>query len=190
MALHPSVPLLALVALLALGPAIDAHAGDPVPSFPHIRAADPHLRALITEATAVSPTVRALVERITASNVIVYVACEVDPHVRLPGRLNFVTAAGGLRYVVIRLKLRQRNKAIALLAHELQHAAEIADNPSIVDEASLAREYERIGYRSHSAHGVAFDTKAAVETGRRVAAELESSQRSSLLASARPVEHD
>jgi hypothetical protein len=173
MAPYPSVRLLALVAMLALAPAIDLHAGDPVPSVPHIRADDPRVRALITEATAVSPTVRALVERLTASDVVVYVACEAAAHVRMAGRLNFVTAAGGLRYVVIRLKLRQRRTtSIAVLAHELQHAVEIADNPSIVDEASLARAYERMGYRSHSAHGVAFDTKAAVETGRRVAEEL------------------
>jgi hypothetical protein len=190
MALRPSVRFLALMAMLALVPVLDARASEPAPSVPHIRAADPRLRVLLTEAMEVSPMVHALVERIASSNVIVYVACEVEPHVRLPGRLNFVTAAGGLRYVVIRLKPRQRHKAIAVLAHELQHAAEIADNASIVDEASLAREYERVGYRSHSAHGVAFDTKAAVETGRRVAEELGSSQRSSLLVSARPVEHD
>ena len=33
------------------------------------------------------------------------------------------------------------------MAHELQHAVEIADTPAIVDGASLAREYQRIGYR-------------------------------------------
>ena len=47
-----------------------------------------------------------------------------------------------------------------------------ADNPAIVDGISLAREYERIGYRSPSPHGRAFDTRAAVETGRLVAEEL------------------
>jgi predicted ATPase len=83
-----------------------------------------------------------------------------------------MAAAGGLRYVVIRLQPKRRAAEIAMLAHELQHAVEIADTPSIVDEASLAREYARIGYRSRSAHGLAFDTKAAVEIGRRVAEEL------------------
>ena len=131
------------------------------------------MRTLIEDAIASSPTVRALVARITASDVVVFVACEHNPAVKALGRLNFMTSAGGLRYLVIRLKPTRRSAAIAMLAHELQHAAEIADTPSIVDDESLGREYERIGYRSHASHGgVAFDTKAAVETGRRVAGEL------------------
>ncbi len=131
------------------------------------------MRALIDDAVASSPTVRALVARITASDVVVFVACERSPAVKASGRLNFMASAGGLRYLVVRLKPARRSAAIAMLAHELQHAAEIADTPAIVDDESLGREYERIGYRSHASHGgVAFDTKAAVDTGRRVAEEL------------------
>ena len=131
------------------------------------------MRALIADAIDRSATVRALVARITASDVVVFVACEDNPDIRPSGRLNFMTSAGGVRYVVIRLKPKRRAAAIAMLAHELQHAAEIADTPAIVDEASLARAYARIGYRSHSAaHGLAFDTQAAVDVGRRVVEEL------------------
>jgi hypothetical protein len=171
-----------LLAVFAIGPPMVAHASDndevapdkarPTFFFPHIRTSDPQMRALIDDATETSAIVRALVARITASDVVVYIACESDPGVRAPGRLNFMAAAGGLRYVVIRLQPKRRAAEIAMLAHELQHAVEIADTPSIVDEASLAREYARIGYRSRSAHGLAFDTKAAVEIGRRVAEEL------------------
>ncbi|HVG53882.1 MAG TPA: hypothetical protein VM846_05625 [Vicinamibacterales bacterium] len=176
---YPSfAPRLVLAAALVLGPAPDARAGQNDLPFPHIRTTDARLRALIDEATEASPTVRTLIGRISTSNVVVYVACEYDSRIRATGRLNFVGAAGGLRYVIIHLKARpSRVKAIATLAHELQHAAEIADNPSIVDETSLAREYERIGYRSHSVHGSAFDTKEAVDVGRRVIEELENSSR-------------
>ena len=145
--------------------------------FPHVRAEDSQMRTLIEDAIVSSATVRALVARITASDVVVFVACERNPAVKASGRLNFMTSAGGLRYLVIRLKPARRSAAIAMLAHELQHAAEIVDSPSIVDDESLGREYERIGYRSHASHGgKAFDTKAAVETGRRVAAELTSAE--------------
>jgi len=165
--------MLMLVATMAIGAVIDARASDSVLPFPHIRTVDPQIRALIDDAMESSATVRALVERITASDVVVYVACDRDPSVRAAGRLNFMTSAGGLRYVVIRLKPKRRAATIAMLAHELQHAAEIADMPAIVDEASLARAYARIGYRSHGMHGgVAFDTSAAVETGRRVLEEV------------------
>ncbi|HET9191980.1 MAG TPA: hypothetical protein VFO21_03830 [Vicinamibacterales bacterium] len=149
------------------------HASDVAVPFPHVRAEDSQMRALIDDAVASSPTVRALVARITASDVVVFVACERSPAVKASGRLNFMASAGGLRYLVVRLKPARRSAAIAMLAHELQHAAEIADTPAIVDDESLGREYERIGYRSHASHGgVAFDTKAAVDTGRRVAEEL------------------
>jgi hypothetical protein len=182
---HRPFPVLLMLTVAVTFSATAVHASDPdaptqsFPSvpFPHVRAADPQMRSLIDDAIDRSAVVRALVERITASDVVVFVACERDPTVRAPGRLNFMTSAGGVRYVVIRLKPRQRAAAIALLAHELQHAAEIADTPSIVDDESLGREYGRIGYRSHASHGgVAFDTKAAVDTGRRVAAELTSAQ--------------
>lgn len=169
----PRIRILVLAMTMAIGLAIDAHASDTDLPFTHIRSTDPRLRVLLDDATATSATVRALVERITASDVVVYVACETDPRVRSPGRLNFMSTAGGLRYVMIRLKLKRREAAIAALAHELQHAAEIADSPSVVDEASLAREYERIGFRSHSSRGeLTFDTQAAVETGRRVREEI------------------
>ena len=161
-----------LMLALTFGSAVDGHASDAAASSPRLRASDLQMRLLIDEAISKSATVRALVEHLAASDVIVYVACEFDPSVRTAGRLNFMTAAGGVRYVVIRLKLRRRHAAIAMLAHELQHAAEIAGTPSIVDAESLAREYARMGYRSYGSHGFAFDTQAAVDVGRRVADEL------------------
>ena len=170
---HRPYPLLLLLtATITLGVSTGVRASEPNVPFPHIRATESQMRALIDEAISSSPTVRTLVERITASDVVVFVECERDPAVRAAGRLNFMAAAGGLRYVVIRLKPTRRAAAIAMLAHELQHAMEIADAPAIVDEESLAREYARIGYRSHSTHGLAFDTKAAVDVGRRVVAEV------------------
>lgn len=165
--------ILVLVIAITIGWAIDSRAGDLDASFPHIRSTDARLRALIDDALATSATIRALAERITASDVVVFVACDNDPYARGPGRLNFISSAGGFRYVMVRLKPKRRDLAIAMLGHELQHAVEIAETPSIVDEDSLAREYLRMGYRSHSSHvGLAFDTKAAVETGERVQEEV------------------
>ena len=180
---RPFLFLPLLTAAIVITAAIPVRASDPdaeafpnVP-FQHVRAEDSQMRALIEDAIASSPTVRALVTRITASDVVVFVTCERDPAVKASGRLNFMTLAGGVRYLVIRLKPKRRAAAIAMLAHELQHATEIADSPAIVDERSLAREYERIGYRSHASHGgLAFDTKAAVDVGRRVAEELTASE--------------
>ena len=165
---------LVLLAAFATASTLDAHASDTeTGAFSHVRTAEPRLRTLIDDAIATSPTVRALVERITASDVVVFVACEPNPDARLGGRMNFMATAGGFRYVLIRLKIRHGVTAMAMLAHELQHAAEVAAAPSVVAAESLAREYARIGYRKNAVQGgLAFDTKEAVAVGRRVIEEL------------------
>ena len=51
--------------------------------------------------------------------------------------------------------------------HELRHAVEIASTPSVVDGASMAQCYHRIGFNV-SPYLERFDTEDAVECGRRV----------------------
>jgi hypothetical protein len=166
---HRLLPRLVLLVLLPAITATAAQASDD-DSFPHLRPTEARLRALLNDAARSSTTVRALIDRITASDLVVLIQCERDPAIRAGGRLNFITASGGVRYVLIRLKRNlPRPAAIALLAHELQHAAEIADLPAIVDEQSLAREYARIGGRAkHNGSAITFDTRSAVDIGERV----------------------
>ena len=64
---------------------------------------------------------------------------------------------------------------MSLLAHELQHAVEIADAPEVVDEASLKELYRRLGADSGPGAfngSVWFETQGAIDTGRRVYSEL------------------
>jgi hypothetical protein len=140
-----------------------------------IRTTDRRIHTLIDQAIDVSPSLRALVERIERSDVVVYVQCQRYSASRAAGRLTFISAAGGLRYVMVRLmRLDSRAQQIALLAHELQHAAEIAETPAIVDGPSLAREYQRFGHVSplSTSRGMAFDTTAAIEMGQKVFDEI------------------
>ena len=61
------------------------------------------------------------------------------------------------------------------MGHELQHAVEIADRPTIVDTASMQREYERIGYVNHIASTagiISFETDLALRVGDRIFREL------------------
>jgi hypothetical protein len=140
---------------------------------PSIRTTDRRLRALLDDGLRTSPTLRALVARLTLSDVVVYLRCD-GPSERVGGRLTFVSSAGGLRYVVVRMARLSRLQQIAIIAHELQHAIEIADAPAIVDGDSLVREYQRIGYVNHRSPlpGVSFDTAAAVHAGEQVVKEL------------------
>jgi len=163
-----------LLCLLVVTPSLSM-AAEPIaenPRRPPIRSTDRRLRSLLEEGLRTSPTLRALVARLHASDVVVYLQC--DGPGAPDGRLTFLSAVGGYRYVVVRMSRFSRMQQIAMMAHELQHAVEIAETPAIVDGESLVREYKRIGYVNTLSPlpGVAFDTQAAVRAGERVMKEL------------------
>lgn len=167
-------PFVVVVLSLALA-VLPARAAGPVDDGkPRLRVTDSRLQDVVADGVRHSPSLRALVERLAAADVVVYVECaRLPPH--LDGQLTFVSAAGGLRYVRVRLAWdRPLMRKIASLAHELQHAVEIAEHPAIVDRLTLAREYSRFGLVHESADGntTSFDTVAAIDVGRRVWREL------------------
>jgi hypothetical protein len=142
---------------------------------PSVRTSDHRLRRLIADGMRSSETIRALVERLERSDVVAYLECDHAGLANVAGRLTFVSAAGGHRYVVIRLRpIGSRTQRLAILAHELRHAVEIADAPGVVDDASLVVEYERIGHlnRWSAVPGIAFDSEAAIRAGQEVLQEL------------------
>jgi hypothetical protein len=164
-----SVLLVSSVLLQSANAAADAAA-----DIPRLRTTDPRIRALLAEGVARSALLRALVDRLTRGDVVVYLRCAVLP-ARLDGQLTFVSAAGGFRYVVVHLAPdRPWHRTIATLGHELQHAVEIVEQPDIVDRAAFARVYTRIGFtrppRQHG--GRSFDTLAAILAGEQVRREL------------------
>ncbi|MFI5178188.1 MAG: hypothetical protein ACHQO8_06485, partial [Vicinamibacterales bacterium] len=58
---------------------------------------------------------------------------------------------------------------IELVGHELQHVVEIARTPEIRDEDSLARAFDRMGWRVTAGH---FETDAARHTEWQVGSEI------------------
>jgi hypothetical protein len=149
--------------------------GEPPPlPAPHVRIADPALRQLFDAGCLASPTLRALVSRLDSSDVIAYIRFE-GPRGGIDGSLQFVSASAGIRYVLIRVvRLPARSRQLALIAHELQHAVEVAAAPHIVDQQTFVQEYERIGDTSHHRRRRerSFETLAARATGKRVLEEL------------------
>jgi hypothetical protein len=140
-----------------------------------VRTSDARLQSAIDHGMRFSPTFQDLVDRLERSDVVVYV--EADPRSQdgLAGRLLFISAQGGTRYVLVRVAVfADRAQQIAILGHELRHAVEVADAPAIVDRRSLERAYERFGYENpwSLVQGRAFDTHAAVDTGLRVLREI------------------
>ena len=110
----------------------------------------------------------------TASDVIAYVETDCLMPPPLAGRLTFMSSAGGWRYVLVRIACTLEGRGqIAMLGHELRHAVEIAEAESVVDELSLAVAYRQIGFASNAMPtGAGFDSRAAIDAGRRVWDEL------------------
>jgi hypothetical protein len=144
-----------------------------------IRTPEARLHALVERGLRESPTFRALAARLEQSDVIVYLIADICAPPGIAGRLTFLSATGGVRYVLVRLRpLGSSLLEVAVLAHELQHAGEIADHASIVDADALAREYLRIGHVNRAMPaGTAFDTRAAIDVGYQVLRELEAAAR-------------
>jgi len=127
------------------------------------------VRTLMANGMERSNTFRGLAGRLSGTDVLVYVRYSRCPG-NLPGCLSWVSAAPGLRRVLIKLDQfgRSPNELTALLAHELQHALEVADEPQIRDHASFGKAFAGLGWKG--THG--FETAQAREITIRVAAEL------------------
>jgi hypothetical protein len=112
----------------------------------HVRATDPLLRAWITNGGAESATLKSLVDDLVASDIIVHVVMVDHLSGGVNGQLYFVTTTPTARYLRIEVTRRGgRADMIALLAHELQHAVEVAHSPNVRDAQSLASFYLRVG---------------------------------------------
>jgi len=169
-------PLIVLLAL-AVTPVTAESLIEQPPHYCQVRTTDRRITEAVELGLHDSPTFRELVNRINISDVVVYVApdaAELAPGI--DGRLTFLSATGGYRYVLVRVNTTLPAQRLAsLLGHELQHAREIADSDAIVDPATLAREYAaRIGYQSRRGQHdhQTFDSAAAIRAGEQVLREV------------------
>ena len=139
---------------------------------PRVRANDGRTAAILLDGLSRSETLRALVDEIEQSDVIVYLEIQWNLRRGLAGSLNWVAATGSFRYVRISLSPDVIGDVmVATLGHELQHAVEIARERSIISSATLASYYAKNGL-SVTAHWNGWDTLAARQTGDEVRREL------------------
>jgi hypothetical protein len=138
-----------------------APSGDmPTMPMPHVRSASAPLRLLIEDTAAKSPRVRELLARISSSDAIVYVELTASPQVPRAST-KLVTASPGVRFLRIGINAGVSGLDLApLLAHELQHAVEIADHADVRDDDAVRRLYEKIGRRGGTD---SFETDAALD---------------------------
>ena len=142
--------------------------------FTRVRSTQRFMIALIREGYDQSSAFRDLVDVLQQSNVIVF----VQPASCAGGRIRscLVSVNGSQRERHIRINVDTHTShewLIATVAHELQHAVEIAEHPDVVDASGALELYRRIALgRCHDGLSEECETTRALATERKVLEEL------------------
>jgi hypothetical protein len=161
------------VSLATLLTAASARADD-TPA-PHVRGAAPEIHALIQAGMAGSPTFRALVSELDASDVIVYVQPKLTRKA-LGGYLSHrIFAANSHRYLRVAIEIAGPPRSrVPVLAHELQHAVEVSRVRGVRDPESLQRLFTTLALPYGCAEARCFETQAAENVEKLVRSEMAS----------------
>jgi hypothetical protein len=161
-----------LLATTAAPPAVAAQEPQAGERSARVRAADKRTAVLLTRGLERSATIRALVAQLEQSDVIVYIEMNPGLRKRLAGKLTWITSTKAHRYVRVSINPELHSEmAIATLGHELQHALEVANAPTIVSTNTLERYYSEHGDASPTEVS-GWDTEAARLAGNEVRREL------------------
>jgi len=140
----------------------------------HVRSGSPAIKAAIDEAMRRSVTFRALIAAINESESYVFVNEGECGHGVRACFLN-VRSSGSFRFLFVHIDQSRRDlDLMASLGHELRHAIEVIDEPSVRSDSEKFFFYERIGMRGA---GGTRETTAAMDTGNEVRSEISSFNR-------------
>jgi len=154
--------LIAWVLCLLAWP-VSAGAGD-------VRALQRRGTTLLAKGIEGSRTFKLLIDAIAQSDVVVYVDLDAFDERKVDGSLRFLGKGGGTRFLKVWLRSRRiDDEMVVTLGHELQHALEVAGDPQVVSQATLAAFYARKGQSDKPAR---FETRAAQQVALRIRAEL------------------
>jgi len=139
------------------------------PQSPRVRAEGAAVRALIERGMERSATFRSLNSQLEDADVIIYVRfsrCSAG----VPACLLWVSTDTDTRRLLIKIDRfgRSPDELTTLMAHELQHANEVASDSEITDLASFQNSFASRGWK----HAAGFETEEAGKISRRVAAEV------------------
>lgn len=166
---HRTCGLLAAASLTLVGLAQPLDASGPTAVLARVRADHPRVAAAIQSGLRHSPTFRALVQAVNATDGLVWVdAGSCGGSVRACLALT-VRIAGPYR--LLRVVVDTRRPAldmIASLAHELRHALEALNDPTVRSGGAIYFFFQQQGEPS----GGRFETDAAIAAGDQVRREL------------------
>lgn len=144
--------------------------------YAHVRSDNPRLRRLADRGLEQSETFRQISAALGDSDVIIYFDsgdCECR---RARACLSFVATAGGVRYLRASVSLKQiDDELIQQMGHELQHAVEVASEPDITSESSLAAFYSSHAQSCGSVR--CYETRAALIVQQAIRRDLKRSRR-------------
>ncbi len=161
----------ALLAAASAAATASATAQEPRRSTaPRVRGYDKLAIDLLQRAPRLSQTVARLVRELEDTDLLVIVQTGWLPD-NLAGKVRIAAATRQVRYIVITLRIpAPAPELLQTLGHELRHAIEIARAPDVRDAETLAAFYRRVGVALE--RNGRYDTEAAVEAGKMIAAEL------------------
>ena len=140
-----------------------------VQGSPRLRGSDPAIAAAIEQTLERSPTFRQLMAAVNRTDGIVYVhygACGRNVRACL---LLAVTQAGPHRILHIRVDHRRKgHDLMVVIGHELSHAVELLNVPTVID-ATTAQNYYR---RNAAIERYSFETEEAIEIELKIDKEL------------------
>jgi hypothetical protein len=139
----------------------------------HVRATEPKILSLIDAGLSHSATFRRLLATLNDSDVIVYIDRKLTRQA-LGGYLaHNIVAQGGYRYLHIAIETQgAERRLVSLLAHELQHAVEVAQTPDARDEESLQRTFSQLAVTFGCGGTTCYETQGAKDVEYIVAEEL------------------
>ena len=136
---------------------------------PRLRGSSQETTQAIEQAQNESPTFRDLVAAINRSDGIVYVHHGQCGRNVLACLLLAVTKAGPYRMLHIRVDPRRHGHALMVdIGHELSHAIELLNEPTVVDANTAHNFYQR----SAAVERYNFETQAAIEIELKIDKEL------------------
>jgi hypothetical protein len=146
----------------------------------HVRTTEPEIQTLIDQVFERSATFQSLIHALNDTDVIVYIETSVIRTTRLRGHLlHRVVAQGTHRYLRLRLSpngaVEQR---MGVIAHELQHALEIARAREVGRSKTIDELFVNIGFTFGSRCSNCYETVEAMSAERKVREELRANRSS------------
>ncbi len=150
---------------------LTASADGPAARAESVRGASDRGGSLVRDGVRRSETVRGLVAALDRSDVLVYVDVRYVAH-GPAGATGILAVNTKVRVLAVRVSpMLDANRALEILAHELQHCVEIAGDPSVRNADSLRAHSLIVGWATDTSHDH-FETEAADAAERLVRCDL------------------